>query len=481
MIPKEAFRMNFPRYRVLAYRRTGNLGDALQAYAIARLLPGQLTGVFRDALRSSETDGSRFVVNGWLGDDTPEAQDCCFAGVFLGRKVERQLAWIRQSTFPIGARDGHTQRLLASNGLRSKLVGCATLTLPRFTGPRESIVNVDAGDLPGQKVTNFIPDDLGWQSQWSLAAARLRQLRTAKLVYTTRLHIVLPCLAFGTPVIVPINSIRRIPQNERFSLLDMLNFEYGVPNVIDITSVAQRFRDFLSDSLSIPIADHDPPTLPLCVETGAKPKQVLIGILSCRHNVARQNLCRCTWLRDVPGSESVEVVFIVGDTTISQPERHEDMLFVPCADDYNSLPDKMRHFLSWACNETPFDYIFKCDDDTYVCLPRLLAMNIHDADYIGRPYSGYAQGGAGYWLSRRSATIAAEALKDSPNGWEDQLIGRALSKAGIRLRPETRFCCESNSCHNPSLTNAIITCHHCSGPRMIDIHGGFVNSLITLL
>jgi len=68
---------------------------------------------------------------------------------------------------------------------------------------------------------------------------------------TTRLHVALPCLAFGTPVIIPSEAKNRIFQPDRLSLLDALGFEYGKPNLIDVSNYARRYTSFLEQNLKI--------------------------------------------------------------------------------------------------------------------------------------------------------------------------------------------------------------------------------------
>ena len=244
-------------YRVLAYRGTTNLGDAVQTAAISRLLGGPLTGVYRRALggASVAAGGRRFVVNGWLGDAPPAADSggCLFAGVFLGRRVPEQLNWLRTSSAPVGARDPVTQALLRCAGVKCELVGCATLTLGRYDGPRAGRYSVDLA-VPGTtSLSNTLSKDVSWAAQWDMALVRLDQLRTAEIVYTSRLHVALPCLAFGTPVVVPRHVRGAVFQPARLSLLDALGFAFDRPCTLDVEPWATRYVAFLSTHLGHPV------------------------------------------------------------------------------------------------------------------------------------------------------------------------------------------------------------------------------------
>ncbi len=249
-----------PACRVFAYRSGGNLGDTIQTLALAGLLPGPLEGVYRDAADYLTPDGPPFVVNGYLCESTPRLSDCLFAGVYIGGRSSEQFEWIRQSRHAVGARDPATVRALKKAGIESEMIGCATLTLPKYTGQRSGCVRID--DLSADCELTQSHDNLPWHSQYACASQRLDLLRTAELVVTTRLHVVLPCLAFGTPVMFPSAARNKIFQRDRLSLLDDLGFEYDKPNVIDVSEHARRYLAFLEHNLKIPLTLSHHPEVP---------------------------------------------------------------------------------------------------------------------------------------------------------------------------------------------------------------------------
>lgn len=262
------------RYYVTAYRSTGNLGDAIQTAALSRLLEGELVGVYRDALPTLKLrDAERQVVSGWLGDMPPVTahRQSLFAGVHLGRRVDAHLRWLASSRLPVGARDPLTHRLLLSHSIVSELVGCATLTLERYDGPRSGRYAVDEVEPGTLFLTNNIPADLPWPEQWAAALERLAQLRTAKVVFTRRLHVALPCLAFGTPVVVRRARVERGFQPARFSLLDWLGFKYDRPCTVDVAPVAARYRQAIERLLGREVRPG-PYRYPVPTSEGATPK-----------------------------------------------------------------------------------------------------------------------------------------------------------------------------------------------------------------
>ena len=253
-----------PRARVLIYEGTTNIGDAIQTVAIARLLGGVCAGVYRDSPIPRLHDDVPFVVNGWLGRGTPvNGANCIFAGVHLGHREPGYIRWIRESTNPVGARDEYTKGLLASNGIPSEMVACATLTFPRYLGPRRGRYSVDVEPVPGSAFESSIIANLPWAEQWELALHRLDQLRKAELVYTRRLHVILPCLAFGTPVVFPSNEFRDLFDKSRLGLLHDIGFVYDEAVEMDVAPLADRFVRFLENALNTSLNPVDHPSMPI--------------------------------------------------------------------------------------------------------------------------------------------------------------------------------------------------------------------------
>lgn len=154
----------------------------IQTLALSRLL-APMVGVFRHNLASAPADRI-FVVNGFFETDTPPRSGarCLFAGVSRPyMRPKRYLSWLRRSPWPVGARDPVTAARLAAAGLWSELVGCATLTLPRYEGPRSGVFNVD-DDGPGEPIAHAIPRGMTLTAQWKLAARLLDRYRTAEAV-----------------------------------------------------------------------------------------------------------------------------------------------------------------------------------------------------------------------------------------------------------------------------------------------------------
>ncbi len=252
-----------PRFYVFRYEDSGNLGDAIQTHALCRLLGGPCVGIDRD--REMPPDLDRRVplaANGWLGYRAhQEPANVLFAGVHLARHETAFRDWMRRSPYHVGARDPYTAGLLGSLSVPHELIGCATLTFERYRGPRHGrfAIDVPAGptDTP---LTNTI-GPLPWPEQWSLAAERLNVLRRAQLVTTSRLHVILPCLAFGTPVVFPAAAFHDAFEKQRLSLLFHLGFPFDTAVQLDVQSHAAAYVAFLEANLG-PLQRTETPPLP---------------------------------------------------------------------------------------------------------------------------------------------------------------------------------------------------------------------------
>ncbi len=251
-------------FAVFRYFGTANLGDAIQTIALARLLPGCSRGIERAT--AVGPDDAFWVVNGWLGNNAippvTRAARTLFAGVYVAQ--EHNLEWLARSPFPVGSRDPSTHTLLQKAGLATEMIGCPSLTFPRYEGIRSGsyAVDVEHPEIPSSAITmtHDIWLDVPWPEQWRGACQALEYYRTAELVYTTRLHVVLPCLAFGTPVVFfPPAPPRVYPDDrvdERLSLLQALKVPYGEVVEMDITPFANSYRAFLERHLKIAINDE---------------------------------------------------------------------------------------------------------------------------------------------------------------------------------------------------------------------------------
>lgn len=220
----------------------------------------------------------------------------------------------------------------------------------------------------------------------------------------------------------------------------------------------------------------------------------LVAIVSCQ--VSRfaefQQACRDTWV--AKWKHLIDIRFFVGSPV--GPEL-PDTVYLDCPDDYWSLPLKTWTMVNWA-RGAGYTNIFKCDDDSYVHVPRLLASGWEKVDYSGRQTFGhtfiFAQGGAGYWLSARAMNIVADEprvywtqdrKKSLHTGCEDMAVGLLLKSKGVPLSIDQRYLHRGAGgpkiagkmipglMINPS--NKFITTHKAQPAQQHKIHSLFAN------
>lgn len=188
--------------------------------------------------------------------------------------------------------------------------------------------------------------------------------------------------------------------------------------------------------------------------------RILIGICSCRHYREKRQAVRETWLSRP--MRDIEALFFVGSGT-QQCLDEPDTVFLEAPDSYEELPAKVVAFFVYALENHEFDWLFKCDDDTYVALDRLHDLTVGDHAIVGNPFlkrSGYPSGGAGYMLSREIVECIARGEPLATSGAEDIIIGTAALRYGAVPFSTDRLCYDRSRI--PRRENDLISCHWCS-------------------
>lgn len=139
---------------------------------------------------------------------------------------------------------------------------------------------------------------------------------------------------------------------------------------------------------------------------------------------------RETWFKDIANHKNMTGKFFYGrrDDTTRQPAADE--VFLHVEDDYAHLPQKTVAICQWALDHQ-FEYLFKCDDDTFVYVDKLaIEVQSEPFDYAGYLNGNSCSGGCGYWLSKR----AMEEVVRNPihSHWaEDVTVGIIMKQANI--------------------------------------------------
>ncbi len=264
----------------------GNIGDCIQSlaaenvYEKAGIAPGKLHYVNRDDIREYNGPKCRLLMQAWFAD-------CCnvfplpwsdniepiFVGFHLNtvnntrqRFVKEKIHEKMKAYQPIGCRDRNTRDFLRELGLSAYFSGCLTLTFDRGDMPHPKNGKVFIVDLD-IRAEKYIPKEIRAIADTSIShyyyfdsypvskqgakefeqAARdilNRYKAEAKMVITSKIHVAMPCIAFGIPVVF----ITTNPKCERFDVLNgiipvyyykdikYINWNPVVPDIAELKS-----------------------------------------------------------------------------------------------------------------------------------------------------------------------------------------------------------------------------------------------------
>ncbi len=182
----------------------------------------------------------------------------------------------------------------------------------------------------------------------------------------------------------------------------------------------------------------------------------LIAVTTSEKFLDRRKRCKA-WIKP----SKADIFFVVGRP--GKAKREGDTLYVPCGDGYYDLVSKTYNICKFVLENYEFDYLFKCDDDSYVIIDRLLQVN-SDASYLGTgtfcPHKKvfYAEGGAGYRLKKDAIQCIVDKIDlNNENKFEDSLVGQTLRDNGFKLEDDKRFCQSLKIV--PTVGNNQISCH----------------------
>lgn len=85
-------------------------------------------------------------------------------------------------------------------------------------------------------------------------------------------------------------------------------------------------------------------------------KSCFMGILSCKKYKNRRD-------KQDLSNNIFEYKYFVGDPDLTSPIVEDQIVYLPCKDEYEFLPTKVLLMLDWIFKNKKFDYIFKTDDD----------------------------------------------------------------------------------------------------------------------
>ena len=97
----------------------------------------------------------------------------------------------------------------------------------------------------------------------------------------------------------------------------------------------------------------------------------ILLILNCKVYKHKAESQKNTWLKTLP--KNIKYYHVIGDTKLSKPyifNDDENILYLKCKDNYNSLPKKVINAFYAVNKEFDFKYIFKTDDDQKLIKPQ---------------------------------------------------------------------------------------------------------------
>lgn len=220
-----------------------NIGDAMQTIALKDFILSKY-GVdineYSDRNQMTEDD---MIINGWQRHENEKLPE---KGIFIGLHSEfKKMTHIKKDTL-IGCRDLFTlNEVNKIPHLKGIFSACSTCVIPQYTGPRKGKAEYLHCDVK----TGVIPFD----EQIKMVRNLLDDLKTKELVTTDRLHIALPCIALGTPVIMK----KRPYQRERYSLFDLVPSFIGFGRIIKSNSgIREYLSKMFTDSFEQIVVHH---------------------------------------------------------------------------------------------------------------------------------------------------------------------------------------------------------------------------------
>lgn len=230
------------KFGVIIHKPTMNLGDDIQTYAAAKLVPQVDYLVDRECIEHFESENNEpvaVVMNAWWmwkKWNWPPA-DCIIPQLtsmhINNYGIKKKSSPIYEEWLggcggeymkaygPVGCRDMATYKFLKELGIDCYFSGCLTLTIPKQKVTEDAgkyVCLVDLNPTLEKKAREYLKDtgleirvishncdyrksSDSFEERMERVEELLTQYQNAKFVITRRLHCTLPCIALGTPVL----------------------------------------------------------------------------------------------------------------------------------------------------------------------------------------------------------------------------------------------------------------------------------------
>ena len=224
------------KYGLLYYKETDNIGDDIQTYVAKRFLPHIDYYVDREDLNCfipKKKEYVSIIMNGWFLHNklawppSPYINPLLISMHFtsldsidVGEKYLEGIGGQYLKKYQeIGCRDYETQKRLNEKDIKTYFSGCMTLTLNKFANieKKDYIVVADVSNSVMQKIKENTKREIKEithscepsviknktiEERMNDVEELLKTYQAAHVVITSRLHVALPSIALGTPVIM---------------------------------------------------------------------------------------------------------------------------------------------------------------------------------------------------------------------------------------------------------------------------------------
>lgn len=229
-------------YGIVIHSTTQNIGDDIQTYAASKLVPRVDYVIEREKINSFKSKNNEpvCVIMGawymWKKYNWPPSANIIpiFVGFHYTSHITNMLSGFDVDTEfldniggeylkayePIGCRDTHTMKLLGQKGIDVEFSGCVTLTLPKQDkNPKREkyicLVDLDADVersireklnflgykfVPTTHLVDYRNAVTSLDEKFEKVEKLLKLYQNAEIIFTRRLHCLLPCLAMEVPV-----------------------------------------------------------------------------------------------------------------------------------------------------------------------------------------------------------------------------------------------------------------------------------------
>ncbi len=301
---------NKPKFGLIVFKNTDNIGDDVQSYAASRFLPSIDYIIDREQVDSFESDNKEIVnciMNAWWLSKRSSFPPSPFINPlpvsmhfrnteFNGPTYLKGLGmrWLKEHE-PIGLRDDLVKKYLDEAGVENYFSGCMTLTLQKQKNLKKQdyicVVDLDKEivdvikentDLEVVEVCHDLDHNqnskLSWEEREKNVKELLKKYQKAKCVITSRLHSCLPCLALEEPVLLiydddnqdvvnrmslyskMCNSVtKRDCLKDKKILLEYINNPLDNPtNYLEYRNkLIKKCKDFVKNAKYVEISDHE--------------------------------------------------------------------------------------------------------------------------------------------------------------------------------------------------------------------------------